>query len=505
MTHWQTYLAGLAMATALSFIAAPSDPAPIERPSVSSRQPKQPIRENVANMEADHPALVSYRMAITAMKKRPAEDPLSWTFQANMHGTVKQNESWDWCMHKNWWFLPWHRGYVYYFERIIRKMSDDDGFRLPYWAWEKEGENVLPAPFREPMYVGQANPLYEASRNEHANKGKPLTPENSVGTFSTDWEIALNAPAFTLSNAELSFGGVRTDKAAPPKRPMPSHFFGVMENYAHNKIHDAVGGIMDDTKTAAGDPIFWLHHANVDRLWNRWLEIQSHHLPDPDKDKDWYDQTFPFYDENGMKVVVSVKDILDIAKKESRYDDDRIAVVGAPPGNKGPAMKPNLVALGQAKPGQALGTTPFTKELTLDANAKPNLKAALATPATDAAAPAVLLRIEDIKPQKQPGLIYEVFLLKKGETPSKKSYVGPITFFGHLPGDGHEDARFTQGFDVTKIVRTLQSANKGNLPDFEVSIVPHSTAGLSDAALAKQKISIPISNITLKLVTMEQQ
>ncbi len=58
---------------------------------------------------------------------------------------------------------------------------------------------------------------------------------------------------------------------------------------------------------------------------------------------------------------------------------------------------------------------------------------------------------------------------------------------------------------MTKIVRTLQSANKGNLPDFEVSIVPHSTAGLSDAALAKQKISIPISNITLKLVTMEQQ
>ena len=41
-----------------------------------------------------------------------------------------QNAAWGWCMHGNWWFLPWHRGYLYFFERIVRKISGDDSFRL---------------------------------------------------------------------------------------------------------------------------------------------------------------------------------------------------------------------------------------------------------------------------------------------------------------------------------------------------------------------------------------
>ena len=46
---------------------------------------------------------------------------------------------------------------------------------------------------------------------------------------------------------------------------------------------------------------------------------------------------------------------------------------------------------------------------------------------------------------------------------------------------------------------------KGVLPELEVSVVPHSTAGLSDEDLAKKNISIPISNITLKLVTVDKK
>src|SRR4051794_35429890 len=96
------------------------------------------VRENVADMDADHPVLASYRKAIGAMKKLRDTNPLSWTFQANMHGAKADagaNEGWRWCMHGNWWFLPWHRGYLFYFEKIVRKLAEDDNFRLPYWAW----------------------------------------------------------------------------------------------------------------------------------------------------------------------------------------------------------------------------------------------------------------------------------------------------------------------------------------------------------------------------------
>ena len=40
----------------------------------------------------------------------------------------------------------------------------------------------------------------------------------------------------------------------------------------HNVVHSALGGLMGDPDTAAQDPIFWLHHANVDRLWNHWIQ-----------------------------------------------------------------------------------------------------------------------------------------------------------------------------------------------------------------------------------------
>jgi hypothetical protein len=106
-------------------------------------------------------------------------------------------------------------------------------------------------------------------------------------------------------------------------------------------------------------------------------------------------------------------------------------------------------------------------------------------------------------------LVFEVFLTKKGGEPSKGAYAGSITFFGREAGDDehahHLKDGFTQGFDVTRLVQGLRSANKGELPEMDVLVVPHSTAGLSDAELAKQKVVIPISNITLKLVTTDQK
>jgi hypothetical protein len=149
-------------------------------------------------MSADHPTLVSYRKAIKAMQQLSKDDPtnpLGWRFQANMHGVKMDagmmNEAWHWCMHGNWWFLPWHRGYLYFFEKIVRKLSGCDSFRLPYWPWEKDGQNALPAPFRDPKYQGKDNPLFNKNRVAAANNGDPLRPNpqgGSSGSFAIDWD-----------------------------------------------------------------------------------------------------------------------------------------------------------------------------------------------------------------------------------------------------------------------------------------------------------------------------
>lgn len=67
---------------------------------------------------------------------------------------------------------------------------------------------------------------------------------------------------------------------------------------------------MLDFKNSATDPIFYAHHANVDRMWVKWKKLKGGirmDLPDPD----WLNTKFTFYDENGKLVTVTVAQSLD--------------------------------------------------------------------------------------------------------------------------------------------------------------------------------------------------
>lgn len=480
--------------------------------------PKRGVRQSVVGMAADHQVLASYRKAIEVMSQKAKTDPLSWQFQANMHGTDGgdgQNDGWRWCMHGNWWFLPWHRGYLYFFERIIRKMSGDDGFRLPYWPWEQAGKNVLPAPFRDKQYLGQKNRLYDATRTRPANGGISLRPMTASGSFAADWGTARAKGRFVSTVPALAFGGVRVPPTVLPAKPQSTRQHGAMENLAHDYVHVAVGdgGNMGDPDTAARDPIFWLHHANVDRLWNRWLDDPVHRLPDRTADKAWYDQKFPYYDETGAKVELSVDEILRLAGESYVYDEEerrRPTAVGAAAPREEGAVKESVVKVGSVQPDLKLGTSDFRRPLAVAEDAAPKLTAVFGATATaDVEPPAVVLEVEGIQPPKEGGLAFEVFVARKGDDPSEATYLGPITFFGRK-GDGHGHGEgtgfsFSQGFDATDVVQKLRRANKGVVPELDVIIRPVSTTGVSAEELAKKKIDVPIKDVTLKVVTEEKK
>ena len=75
---------------------------------------------------------------------------------------------------------------------------------------------------------------------------------------------------------------------------------GALESVPHNVIHGDVGGqqgLMSAFDTAALDPIFWLHHANIDRLWSVWLK-RSATNSNP-TDGAWLKQSFQLHDANG--------------------------------------------------------------------------------------------------------------------------------------------------------------------------------------------------------------
>ena len=70
-------------------------------------------------------------------------DPRSWRFQAAIHGfagvpaTTDDPNHWSSCRHFSWFFLAWHRVYLFYFERMIQFHLQDETWSLPYWDYTK--------------------------------------------------------------------------------------------------------------------------------------------------------------------------------------------------------------------------------------------------------------------------------------------------------------------------------------------------------------------------------
>lgn len=90
-------------------------------------------------------------------------------------------QCWASCTHASPYFTTWHRWYLYYFERICRKMCADTTFVLPYWSYASDvGTSLqLPAKFVDPTTplifddrgLGFANPQGTGAQNVAMNNG----------------------------------------------------------------------------------------------------------------------------------------------------------------------------------------------------------------------------------------------------------------------------------------------------------------------------------------------
>jgi hypothetical protein len=213
------------------------------------------------------------RAGIAAMKAKPATDPTSWLYQAKMHalnsGSALALQ--DQCQHRQFFFTAWHRMYTYYFERILRKASGNPSFALPYWNYtDVDAQRIIPEAYRLPANA-TTNALYNGSRSAVYNGGAAL-PASDV-SYSNAFSLT-NFTTPTLGSP--SFGG-RT-VAAPAHFPASSGS-GRLEQSPHNNVHNDVGGDMA-TGESPRDPIFWLHHANIDRLWKKDCAGRGTHEPD---------------------------------------------------------------------------------------------------------------------------------------------------------------------------------------------------------------------------------
>jgi hypothetical protein len=270
-----------------------------------------PVRRDIWTLESQNPwepVTLAYARAVGRMRQLPASDPRSWSYQAAMHGSyvTPAKPNWNQCQHATWFFLPWHRMYIYWLERIVRSIVVQQGgpadWALPYWNYSRGAPaNALPPAFRAARLPdGTANPLFTGQRRPAVDTGSPLSARTA------SFAAAFRLTRFSANAPLPSFGG------PPTGFTHHGRVFGQLEMQPHNIVHDAVGGqvgsacgagLMSDPDCAAQDPIFYLHHSNIDRLWSRWLDAGAGRANPADRA--WLDQPFAFYDESGAQVTMT--------------------------------------------------------------------------------------------------------------------------------------------------------------------------------------------------------
>jgi tyrosinase len=295
--------------------------------------------------------LDSYKKGIREMLNRPPSDPRNWYRTALIH-------VFD-CPHGNWWFLPWHRAYIGWLEQTIRAFSGDMEFALPYWDWTKTPripsamfEDVLDpnnaafiasfatfkARFDAPVHAlwdtfseAQKAVLAQRGLSGPADFWSMTTPPdgtfyeqpNARGLHATNPNLdpTTQAAVKAIRSALLtpSFAGSATgpDPAGFASARQANHSIGsenrkgILESQPHDNVHGAIGGrtgraFMVDFLSPL-DPIFYLHHANLDRLWDVWTRRQTAlgrpALPQGADLTTWSDEQFLCFSDAGGQSV----------------------------------------------------------------------------------------------------------------------------------------------------------------------------------------------------------
>jgi tyrosinase len=186
--------------------------------------------------------LADFRLAIAKAQKLKDADDRSYQSWAGIHG-LPQPES---CHHWDDLFLPWHRAYLYFFEKDLQDMVP--GVTLPWWNWVRSDavtKGGIPAAYKKkPLASSPIQPIGRRDPEETATWRREGPPTSHWLPTKRDVEKTL------LNRSYIDF---------------QKQLEGL-----HNGVHGWVGGTMNDPAVAAYDPIFFAHHTMIDRLWYLW-------------------------------------------------------------------------------------------------------------------------------------------------------------------------------------------------------------------------------------------
>jgi len=143
-------------------------------------------------------------------------------------------------------FLAWHRIFLIRFEKALQKY--EPSVYIPYWKWVDGGI---------PKWIEKFEPTVKGVtrlKGSHMSL-KPTFQKPKAETVNRN---TVTSAITTQKNIDRILNYTRYNE-----------FSTALERGPHNRGHMRIGGVMQ-TEVSPADPMFWLHHANVDRIWALW-------------------------------------------------------------------------------------------------------------------------------------------------------------------------------------------------------------------------------------------
>ncbi|MEQ8965993.1 MAG: tyrosinase family protein [Azospirillaceae bacterium] len=445
----------------------------------------RPVRKSVTSPDAAGDIAI-YNDAVAAMRALPSSDPRNWNAQAQIH--------FDFCPHGNWYFLPWHRAYLFYFEQICRTLTGEPEFALPYWNWQ--ADRAIPAPF----WTGDLN-----------FSPRSATPSSMASTSAVGQSVMEGI--FQLTNFEQF-----ASYASTALRGGTGGGYGELEGTPHNYIHGFVGGTMA-TFQSPRDPVFWCHHNMIDCSWAHWNIARGNVNTD---DPQWtqFDLAGMFVDGDGDPASMTcgltvILPLISYAFQPSPKGDMNAAGAGGGAGAMAEADRDRLREMLEAggnirhqvreRFAAAEGVS-FAQLRTVSRPIRVPQAALARATAEGAQESRLLLQLGDVTPPATNDAFVRVFVNKPDATPDTPiddpHYAGSFAFFFDSEMRGRMPEMTTPDYyvDVTDTVRDLRQA--GMLSDgdsVELTLVATPFEGRTPQAVSNA--IRPLSVGRLDLVT----
>jgi tyrosinase len=479
------------------------------------------VRRDVATLGSGwNDTLHHYALAMRALDALPISDRNSWKFLGAMHGF--DEDLWrgtgvlgpddevpddlvdktygNQCQHGSWYFLPWHRAYLAAFEEIVAAKVEEltgEAWSLPYWNYldtdNPDARKIPEAFLAETLPDGSANPLRTYPRRAGVTELQPAKPAE----FTLR---AMEEADFLVGNdGTIGFGGGVTGVFAQGAR-----FAGDLELNPHNTVHRLIMGFMGSPYLAGLDPLFWLHHCNIDRLWEAWMSTPGKTMV---RDPRWLegpaDRTFlmPALGGADPGIAFTARDTLRNGRFHRKYDN-LTAGTGVQPGatgvtrvGMGPPDQQKVAPIGANAAAVTVGSAGTKTSVALDRVAAGTAVTAMGATTPGAQVVRLYLALEGIRGTVPSPLLHVYVNLPAGADADAhpELLAGSLSLFGievaSATGGDHAGNGLGFTIDITELAGRLEQAGGFDPDHLRVTLVPGE--GISDEApVTVDKISV---------------